>query len=73
MNQYDSTAVRMMQSGRVIRMDDFIINTALGFESLTLNFRLWTFLRSTTDFDKWKNPYFVNVTIELTCNDEYLE
>ena len=63
----------MMQTGRVIGMDDLLVDTTMGFESLTLNFRLWTYLRSTSTPFQWKNPNPVTISLELTCSDERLE
>ena len=63
----------MRQTGRVIGMDDLMVDTAMGFERLTLNFKIWTYLRSSTLPSQWKNPYPVSVSLELTCSDERLE
>ena len=72
-NQFDSTAARMMQTGREIGMDDLLVDTAMGFERLTLNFRLWTYLRSVSLPTQWKNPNPVSISLELTCSEETLE
>ena len=63
----------MMQTGRVIGMDNLLVDTALGIEGLTLNFRLWTYLRSTKEPSKWRNPNPVSISLEFTCSNERLE